>query len=118
MKRVLIVDDSTFIRVQLKSILGKEGFEIVGEAENGLVGVNKYQELQPDIVTMDVTMPEKDGIQALKEIMAINSKANVVMISAMGQERFVMEAVTYGAKGFIVKPFKSEYIIETLNKLI
>lgn len=117
MKRVLIVDDSSFIRVQLKSILAKGGFEVAGEAADGQIAVNKYKELQPDIVTMDITMPEKDGIEALKEILAIDPNAKVIMISAMGQEMYVLKAVTSGAKGFIVKPFKSDYVIETLNKL-
>lgn len=117
MKRVLIVDDATFMRFSLKSILSKNGFDVVGEAENGLIGINKYQELRPDIVTMDITMPEKNGIEALKEILKIDPKAKVLMVSAMGQESCVMEAITIGAKGFIVKPFKNDYVVETLNKL-
>ncbi len=117
MKRVLIVDDAAFMRISIKKILKKNGFEIVGEAENGAVAVKKYKELQPDIVTMDITMPEKNGVQALKEIIEIDPNAKIVMVSAMGQELFVREAVKLGAKGFIIKPFKEDYIVQTLTKL-
>ena len=117
MKRVLIVDDAAFMRMSLKTILEKNGFQVVGEAENGIVAVRKYKELHPDIVTMDITMPEMDGVLALKEIRAIDPNSKVVMISAMGQEIFVREAVKLGAKGFVVKPFKEDYIVQTLMKL-
>lgn len=117
MKRVLIVDDAAFMRMSIKTILEKNGFQVAGEAENGSVAVTKYKELQPDIVTMDITMPEKDGVLALKEIRSIDPNAKVVMISAMGQESFVREAVKLGAKGFVVKPFKEDYLVETLMKL-
>jgi len=117
MKRVLIVDDASFMRLTLKTMLEKNNFEVVGEAENGLVGVQMCKELQPDIVTLDITMPTMDGIEALKEIKKTNNKAEIVMISAMGQELYVREAVMLGAKGFIVKPFREEYIVQALNKL-
>lgn len=117
MKRVLVVDDAAFMRVSIKSMLTKHGFDVVGEAENGVIAVTKYQELQPDIVTMDITMPEKDGLQALKEILAISPGANVVMVSAMGQEGMVREAIVSGAKGFIVKPFKEDIIVNALSGL-
>lgn len=117
MKRVLIVDDAAFMRMSLKTILEKNSFQVVGEAENGAVAVKKYKELHPDIVTMDITMPEMDGVLALKEIKAIDPNSKVVMISAMGQEKFVREAVKLGAKGFVVKPFKEDYIVQTLMKL-
>lgn len=117
MKRVLIVDDAAFMRLSLKTILEKNGFEVVDEAENGSVAVKKYKELRPDIVTMDITMPEKDGIQALKEIRQFDSNSKIVMISAMGQESHVREAVMSGAKGFIVKPFDEDYVVQTLKKL-
>lgn len=117
MKSVLIVDDATFMRVSIKNMLTKNGYVVVGEAENGEVGVQKYKELHPDIVTMDITMPQMDGLQCLKEILAINPAANVVMISAMGQEGMVREAIISGAKGFIVKPFKEDVIINALNGL-
>ncbi len=116
MKRVLIVDDAAFMRVSIKNMLTKNGFEVVGEAENGKVAVAKFQELAPDIVTMDITMPEMDGLAALKEIMKLNAAANVIMISAMGQEAMVREAVMSGAKGFIVKPFKEDVILSAFGK--
>jgi len=117
MKRVLIVDDAAFMRLSLKVMLEKNGFQVIDEAENGHVAVKKYKQLHPDIVTMDITMPEMDGIQALKEIRQFDSNSKVVMISALGQEAFVREAVLSGAKGFVVKPFKEDYVIQTLRKL-
>jgi Response regulator containing CheY-like receiver domain and AraC-type DNA-binding domain len=117
MARVLIVDDAAFMRISIKNMLTKNGYEVVGEAENGRVGVDKYQELTPDIVTMDITMPEMSGLEALKEIIAINPGAKVVMVSAMGQEAMVREAILSGAKGFIVKPFKEDGIIAAIKKL-
>ena len=117
MKRVLIVDDAAFMRMSLKTMLEKNGFQVIDEAENGSVAVKKYKELKPDIVTMDITMPEMDGIQALKEIRQFDSNSKVIMISAMGQESYVREAVMSGAKGFVVKPFKEDYVIQTLSKL-
>lgn len=117
MKRVLIVDNAAFMRISLKTMLEKNGFQVIDEAENGCVAVKKYKELKPDIVTMDITMPEMDGIQALKEIRQFDSNSKVIMISAMGQESYVREAVMSGAKGFVVKPFKEDYVIQTLSKL-
>lgn len=117
MKRVLIVDDTVFMRMSLKMMLENNGFEVVGEAENGKVGVRKYKELKPDIVTMDITMPEMTGIEALKEIRNLDPKAKVIMVSALGQEPMVKEAVLNGAKTFIVKPFKEEHLIQTLSKI-
>ena len=116
MKKVLIVDDAAFMRVSIKNMLSKNGYEIVGEAENGKVAIQKYQELSPDIVTMDITMPEMDGLTS-KKILEAHPSANIVMISAMGQESMVREAVLSGAKGFIVKPFKEEALISALNNL-
>ncbi len=117
MKKVLIVDDAAFMRVSIKNMLGKNGFEVVGEAENGKVAIQKYQDLSPDVVTMDITMPEMDGLTSLKKILAIDPNANVIMISAMGQESMVREAVLSGAKGFIVKPFKEDVIVAAFNNL-
>lgn len=117
MKRVLIVDDAVFMRLALKMMLEKNGFEVVGEAENGAVAVKKYQQLSPDLVTMDITMPEVDGIESLKRIRAIDKNAKVVMVSAMGQESLIREAVMAGAKNFIVKPLKEETVIKTLSKI-
>ncbi len=115
--RVLIVDDSTFMRVSLKTILQKNGYEIVGEAENGEKAVSQYKRLLPDVVTMDITMPIKDGISALKEIKEYDQRAKIIMISAMGQESMVREAVLSGAEMFIVKPFKEDYIVETFARI-
>ena len=117
MKKILIVDDAAFMRMSLKKILEENDFEVVGEAENGRIGVEKYNELQPDIVTLDITMPEMDGLTALKGIMAIDPNANVVMISAMGQESYVRESIMAGAKNFIVKPFNKAHVVKVLNSL-
>ena len=117
MKRVLIVDDAAFMPMSIRTMLQNYDFEIVGEAENGLMAIEKYQELQPDIVTLDITMPEMDGLQALREIKKIDPAASVVMVSALGQEARMKEAIIYGAKGFIVKPFKEEIIVSALSKL-
>jgi two-component system, chemotaxis family, chemotaxis protein CheY len=117
MKKVLIVDDAAFMRVSIKNMLTKNGYEVIGEAENGKVAIQKYQELSPDIVTMDITMPEMDGLASIKKILEHSPSANIIMISAMGQESMVREAVLSGAKGFIVKPFKEEAIISALNNL-
>ena len=117
MKRVLIVDDAAFMRVSIKNMLAKNGYEVIGEAENGKIAIQKYQELSPDIITMDITMPEMDGLASLKKILSLNPSANVVMISAMGQESMVREAVLSGAKGFIVKPFKEDVILAALGNL-
>ena len=117
MKKVLIVDDAAFMRAAIKTILERNGFEVVGEAENGAIGVRKYQELRPDIVTMDITMPEMTGLEALKHIRSFDPDAKVIMITAMGQEHLVKEAILSGAKSFIVKPFKEDHVVQTLKKL-
>ncbi len=118
MKRVLIADDAAFMRMAIKTMLDKNGFEVVGEAENGHIAVRKFKELKPDIVTMDITMPEMTGIEALKSIKEIDPEAKVIMISAMGQEVLVREAIALGAKSFIVKPFKEDHVVKTLNKVM
>lgn len=117
-KKVLIVDDAAFMRMMIKDILTKNGFEVVGEAQDGVQAVEKYQELNPDLVTMDITMPEKDGITALKEIKALNSDAIIIMCSAMGQQAMVIDAIQAGAKDFIVKPFQAERVIEAIQKAL
>ena len=117
MNRVLIVDDAAFMRMAIKNILVKHNFDVIDEAENGLIGFNKYKELKPDLVTMDITMPEMTGLDALKQIMAFDPDAKIVMVSAMGQEQMVMEAIRAGAKSFIVKPFKEDHVVQTLNKI-
>jgi len=117
LKRVLIVDDAIFMRKSLSLILKKLGFEIAGEAENGINGIIKYAELKPDLVTMDITMPVMDGITALKEIKKIDNNANVIMVSAMGQEAYVREAIIAGAKSFIVKPFTEKQVVKVLGSV-
>ncbi len=117
MKKVLVVDDAAFMRVSIKNMITKNGYEVVGEAENGKMAIQKYQELSPDVITLDITMPEMDGLTCLKEILSINPSANIIMISAMGQESMVREAVMSGAKGFIVKPFKEDIILSALGNL-
>jgi two-component system chemotaxis response regulator CheY len=117
MKKVLVVDDAAFMRLSLRTILQRNGFEVIGEAANGAEAVNKYFDLRPDIVTMDITMPEMDGVEALTEIKKKDPSAKIVMISALGQESWVRKAIIFGASGFVVKPYKEEQIIQTLNKL-
>jgi two-component system chemotaxis response regulator CheY len=118
MAKILIVDDAAFMRMMIKNILIKEGYDVVGEAENGAQAVEKYKELSPDLVTMDITMPEMDGISAVKEIMKINKGAKVVMCSAMGQQAMVIDAIQAGAKDFIVKPFQPDRVIEAISKVL
>ena len=117
MKRVLIVDDAAFMRVSIRNIVSKNGYEVAGEAENGAVAVQKYAELHPDIVTMDITMPEMNGLEALIAIRKADPGAKVIMVSALGQVSIVRDAVMAGAKGFVVKPFKEETITAALAKL-
>lgn len=116
-KSVLIVDDAMFMRHTLRQILEKNGFLVVAEAENGLMGAQKYGELLPDIVTMDITMPELNGIGAVQLIKQINPQAKIVMISAMGQQHLVREAILAGASNFLVKPFSEERVVEVLNSI-
>jgi len=117
MATVLIVDDAAFMRISIKNMLTKNGYDVVGEAENGAIAVEMYKDLQPDIVTMDITMPEMTGLDALKEITKLDPGSKVVMVSAMGQEAMVRDAIISGAKGFIVKPFKEDGIIAAIKKL-
>ena len=117
-KKILIVDDAAFMRMMIKDILTKNGFEVVGEAENGAQAVEKYFELSPDLVTMDITMPEMDGITALKEIKAKDASATIIMCSAMGQQAMVIDAIQAGAKDFIVKPFQADRVIEAIEKAL
>lgn len=117
-KRIMIVDDAAFMRMMIKNILTEAGFEIVAEAENGKQAVDKYNELKPDLVTMDITMPEMDGISAVRQILGTDSKANIIMCSAMGQQAMVIEAIQAGAKDFIVKPFKPDRVMEAVTKVL
>lgn len=116
--KVLVVDDAAFMRMMLRDILAKNGFEVVGEADNGKIAVQMYNELKPDVVTMDITMPEMDGIAAVKEIKAADPNAKVVMVSAMGQQAMVIEAIRSGAADFIVKPFQPDRVLEALGKAL
>ncbi|MEA4814276.1 MAG: response regulator [Oscillospiraceae bacterium] len=118
MARIMIVDDAAFMRITIKNMLQKGNHEVVGEAENGKIAVEKYREIKPDIVTMDITMPEMDGLAALKAIRAEDPNAKIIMVSAMGQETMVRDAVLSGAKGFIVKPFKEDGILTAISKLL
>lgn len=117
-KNVLICDDAAFMRMMIKDILTKNGYNVVGEAENGKIAVDKYSELSPDLVLLDITMPEMDGIGALKAIKAKDPNACIIMCSAMGQQAMVIEAIQSGAKDFIVKPFQAERVIEAVKKVI
>lgn len=117
-KRILITDDALFMRVTLKNILTKNGYEIAGEAANGRESVELYKTTRPDLVTMDITMPEMDGISAVREIRSFDPNAKIIMCTAMGQKNMVMEAVTAGARDFIVKPFQPEKVLEAVNKLL
>ena len=118
MAKILIVDDAMFMRTMLKDILVKNGFEVVGEAKDGVEALEKYKDLAPDLTTLDITMPNVDGLQALKNIKAYDSNARVIMCSAMGQQAMVVESIQNGAKDFIVKPFQAERVIEAVNKAI
>ena len=117
-KNILICDDAAFMRMMIKDVLSKNGYTVIGEAENGLRAVEKYNELHPDLVLMDITMPEMDGIQALKKIKSGDPSANVIMCSAMGQQAMVIESIQAGARDFIVKPFQAERVIEAVKKVI
>ncbi len=116
--KVLIVDDAAFMRMMIKDILTKNGFDVVGEAENGVKAVEKFQELRPDLTTMDITMPEMDGITAVKQIKKIDANAKIIMCSAMGQQAMVIEAIQSGARDFIVKPFQPDRVLEAIRKAI
>ena len=118
MANILICDDAAFMRMMIKDILTKNGYNVAGEAENGLKAVEKYNECKPDVVLMDITMPEMDGIEALKQIREGDPDACVIMCSAMGQQAMVIEAIQSGAKDFIVKPFQAERVLEAVKKVI
>lgn len=116
--RILVVDDAAFMRMMIKNILTKFGYEVVGEAENGAIAAQMYAELKPDLVTMDITMPEMDGIEAVKSIRSIDPNAVIIMVSAMGQQAMVMEAIQAGAKDFIVKPFQQDRILQAIERVL
>ncbi|MDQ0175811.1 response regulator [Bacillus chungangensis] len=117
-KKILIVDDAAFMRMMIKDILTKNGFDVVGEAADGAQAIEKYKEHKPDLVTMDITMPEVDGITALKEIKNFDPDAKIIMCSAMGQQAMVIDAIQAGAKDFIVKPFQADRVVEAIQKTL
>jgi two-component system chemotaxis response regulator CheY len=117
-KRILVVDDAAIIRLMLTKIIVSDEYEVVGEAGNGAEAVEKYGELKPDLVTMDITMPDMDGIQAVKEIKKLDPNAKIVMCSAMGQKMMVLEAIEAGAASFIVKPFDEQKVKEVLKRTL
>lgn len=120
-KRALIVDDALFMRNLIRDILVRTGFEVCGEASNALEGVQKYKELRPDFVTLDIVMPmmeEMDGVSAVKEIISLDPQAKIVVISALGDRRLVQEALAYGAKDFVVKPFTAEKLTEVVKRIV
>ena len=117
-KNILICDDAAFMRMMIKDILTKNGYNVAGEAENGAKAVERYNELKPDLVLMDITMPEMDGIQALKKIKSTDAGAMIIMCSAMGQQAMVIESIQSGAKDFIVKPFQADRVLEAVKKVV
>lgn len=117
-KKILIVDDAAFMRMMIKNILVKNGYEVVGEAENGRQAVELYNETKPDLVTMDITMPDMDGIESVKAIRAADPNAIIIMCSAMGQQAMVMDAIQAGAKDFIVKPFQQDRILQAIERVL
>jgi len=118
MARVLVVDDAAFMRKVLTDALAQGGHDVVGEAANGVEAVARFQELNPDVTTLDITMPEKDGLEALREILAADPAARVIMCSALGQESKVLESIKCGAKDFVVKPFQADRVLEAVGKAL
>ncbi|WJH33277.1 response regulator [Paenibacillus aurantius] len=116
--RILVVDDAAFMRMMIRDILTKNGYDVVGEANDGAQAIEKFKEVKPDLITMDITMPEMDGIAALKEIKKLDPNAKVIMCSAMGQQAMVIDAIQAGAKDFIVKPFQADRVIEAIKKTL
>lgn len=117
-KRVLVCDDSKFMRLHIRNILEKVGYREIYEAENGKVALEKYEEVSPDMVFMDIIMPEKDGVSAVRDIIEYDHDANIVMCSAMGQKPFILEAIHAGAKEFIIKPFEADKIAKATNQFL
>ncbi len=118
MTKVLIVDDAAFMRMMIRDILEKNGFEVVGEASNGIKAVELYKKEKPEVVTMDITMPDMDGIEAVMQIKAFDPDSKIIMCSAMGQQSMVMDAIRAGARDFIVKPFQADRVLEAIRKVI
>jgi two-component system, chemotaxis family, chemotaxis protein CheY len=118
MARILVVDDAAFMRKMVTDALTEGGHEVIGEAGNGTEAVERYQTLKPDLTTLDITMPEKDGLSALKDIMALDPSAKVIMCSALGQESKVLESIKLGAKDFVVKPFQADRVLDAVGKAL
>lgn len=118
MKSVLVVDDAAFMRLMLKDILSQNGYAVVAEAKNGLEAVEMYRKLKVDLVTMDITMPEMDGITAIRQIRSFDPAARIIVCSAMGQQAMVLEAIQSGARDFIVKPFQAERVLDAVKKAL
>ena len=118
MARVLVVDDAAFMRKMVSDALTKGGHEVVGEAGNGVEAIERFQELKPEVMTLDITMPEKDGLSALREIIALDPAARVIMCSALGQESKVLESIKAGAKDFVVKPFQPDRVNDAITKAL
>lgn len=118
MGKILVVDDAAFMRMMMKDILTKGGHEVVGEAEDGKQGVARYNEIRPDLVTLDITMPELDGLHALLAMKKIDPAARVIMVSAMGQQNVVVQAIKAGARDFVVKPFQPERVLDAVQKAL
>jgi len=118
MAKILVVDDAKFLRVTLGSILKNAAHDVVGEAENGEEAIQQFKELKPDLITMDITMPIMNGIDAIKEIMKIDDTVKIVVCSAVGQKKVVVEAIEAGAKDFIVKPFNESHVLDTINRVL
>jgi two-component system chemotaxis response regulator CheY len=117
-KKILIVDDATFMRTMVKDILVPKGYEIAGEATNGNEAMQKYEELKPDLVTMDITMKEKDGLEAARDILLKYPDARIIMVTALGQEKMLVDSIKLGVKDFVVKPFEPERIISAVEKAL
>jgi two-component system chemotaxis response regulator CheY len=118
MAKVMVVDDAAFMRMMLKTMLTEGGHEVVAEAANGNEAISTYLRVKPDLVTMDITMPELDGVGAVKEIRKADPSAKIIMCSAMGQKAMVVDAINAGAKDFLVKPFQKDRVIESVNKVL
>jgi len=117
-KKILIADDAAFMRMTIRDILTKAGYEIAGEAETGEEAVEKYKQLKPDLMTMDIVMLGEGGIKAVKKIVDSDKTAKVLMVSAMGQQALIIEAIQSGAKGFVIKPFKAEQVLAEVKRII
>jgi two-component system chemotaxis response regulator CheY len=117
-RTVLVVDDAIFMRTMIADILESAGFEIVGEASSGVEAVERYKELEPDLVTMDIVMPDMGGIDAVREIMKVDPNARILIVSAMGQQGLVVEAIQAGARDFVVKPFQPSRVVEAVQRVL